>query len=87
MSFADFALTSIPGLPVLDTPAPVAIFSAVELVFIAENGRFYQIQHSSDLQQWENVGEMITGAGQTITRFYSTRQDDRRFFRVLTTSD
>ncbi len=67
-----------------DVPAEVALFTAVELDIPTEEGPYYLIQDSEDMETWHDV-ELFMGEGEPVTRFFSTRDGDRRFFRVLRT--
>ena len=67
-------------------PAEVSIFNAVELHVPTEEGLYYLIQDSADLETWGDV-ELFEGDGDPVSRFFSTREEDRRFFRVLRTDE
>ena len=67
-----------------EIPSEVSIHHAVELQIPTEDGLYYLIQNSDDLQTWHDV-ELFMGTGETAIRFFSTREDSRRFFRVFRT--
>jgi uncharacterized delta-60 repeat protein len=67
----------------LDKPALVAeARTAIEFSFPSALGKTYRIEDSHDMESWGTVESGITGNGGTITRFYSTRNKEKRFFRV-----
>jgi len=67
----------------LDKPALVAeVRTAIEFTFPAAIGKTYRIEDSLDMKSWGPVEGGIVGNGGDITRFYSTRNKEKRFFRV-----
>jgi uncharacterized delta-60 repeat protein len=67
----------------LDKPALVAeARTAIEFSFPSALGKTYRIEDSPDMTGWAPVESGISGNGGTITRFYSTRNKEKRFFRV-----
>jgi hypothetical protein len=54
-------------------------FGSLEL---AEEGVSYRIEASQDLDSWETIESPIVGQGGTVTRFYSTENLPKRYFRV-----
>jgi hypothetical protein len=70
-------------LDAADKPALLAeARTAIEFSFPSALGKSYQIQASTDLNTWTVVEDSVAGTGEGITRFYSTRNQPRRFFRV-----
>jgi uncharacterized repeat protein (TIGR02543 family) len=66
------------------TPDAVSsIRTAVEFRFNAGNGLNYRIESSTDLETWTTVESDIIGTGGVVTRFYSTENQPKRFFRVV----
>lgn len=66
------------------TPAGVsAIRTAVEFQFYAATGVSYRIEGSTDLQTWTVVEAAIPGAGNRVSRLYSTESSPLRFFRAV----
>ncbi len=71
--------------PALATSTPDAlstIRTAVEFRFNAANGVSYRIEASTDLDNWNTVETDIIGQSAVVTRFYSTENMPRRYFRV-----
>lgn len=64
----------------------IQIFTAAEVVFNTETGKSYQIQSVSSLSAgWQNVGEPISGTGQSISYVTPTRSNAQQFYRVVHT--
>ena len=53
-----------------------------ECPFNAANGVSYRIEASTDLTEWNTVETDIIGQSAVVTRFYSTENMPRRYFRV-----
>lgn len=67
----------------LDKPALVAeARTAIEFSFPSALDKIYRIEDSPDMEAWGTLESGISGNGGTITRFYSTRNREKRFFRV-----
>ena len=56
--------------------------TAIEFTSPAALGKSYRIEGSPDLANWSTVESGIAGNGGTVTRFYSTRNMPKRYFRV-----
>lgn len=69
-----------------DIPAEFSINRAVELHINTEDGLYYFIEHSNDLEEWKFL-ERFRGAGDPISRFYTPQPNERRFFRVFQAAD
>jgi len=66
------------------TPDAVAsIRTSMEFRFNTANGVSYRIEASTDLTNWASVEGTIIGTGDVVTRFYSTENQPKRYFRVL----
>jgi sulfatase modifying factor 1 len=71
--------------PALATSTPDAlstIRTAVEFRFNAANEVSYRIEASTDLNQWDIIEPVIIGESAVVTRFYSTENMPKRYFRV-----
>ncbi len=76
-------LTGKSPLDLADHPALVAeARTAIEFTFPAAIGKTYRIEASTDLAAWEIVESGIAGTGGQVQRFYSTRGQPQRYFRV-----
>lgn len=58
------------------------IEGAVAFKFNAGLGISYRIEDSTDLQNWNVIEAVIIGEGGTVTRYYLTKDQPRRYFRV-----
>ena len=66
------------------TPAGTStIRTAVEFQFYAAPGVSYRIEGSTDLETWTIVEPAIPGAGNRVSRLYSTEGSPLRFFRAV----
>ena len=63
-------------------PLKLNIYTAVELEFLGELGKLYQIQASPDSQMWTNLNEQIQGDGGLVDRLFSTRGASKIFYRA-----
>jgi hypothetical protein len=61
------------------------IWSAIEVGWLAQTGTLYQVQWASYLatNTWFNLGASLLGTGGTNSVLDSTRESDKRFYRVL----
>ncbi len=76
-------LTGHLPLDILDKPALVAeARTAIEFTFPLAIGKSYRIEDSPDMTTWGLVEDGISGTGGVVTRFYTTRYQQKRFFRV-----
>lgn len=48
-------------------PTPLKIFTAVEVEFGTQSGKVYQLQGSSNLVDWIDIGAPVFGVGRDIT--------------------
>jgi hypothetical protein len=64
----------------------VTIRPAVEVAWTSQTTNRYQVQWASTLNtnNWFNLGPEMQGTGATTNFFDSTREGDKRFYRVLT---
>ncbi|HEY0549034.1 MAG TPA: hypothetical protein VGF13_05495, partial [Verrucomicrobiae bacterium] len=67
--------------------ATINIHTAIELTWQSESGILYQVQTTDDLDadtpQWKNVGDPVTGDGTLQSVFATTRNPQKRFYRLL----
>lgn len=63
----------------------VHISQAVQLRWMSQSTKTYQVQWSSDMQSWDNIGSVIQGTGQEV-EFFDAVSTHRRFYRVIVTS-
>lgn len=76
-------LTGKLPLDPLSKPALVAeARTAIEFTFPSALGKVYRIESSTDLATWTLVESGIAGNGGEIQRFYSIRNQPKRYFRV-----
>ena len=68
------AAAGVPGELLAQESAPLRIFTAVEVDFSTESGKVYQLQGSSNLVDWVNIGAPVLGVGRDLTQVFSTRQ-------------
>jgi hypothetical protein len=84
--FSDLAEIQAGKSPTDATSNPdskVEIRTAVEVTFYTKAGTSYQIEWSEDLATWTASPEAIVGDGNPVTKFYSTRETPRRYFRAV----
>ena len=67
----------------LSLPFTVSIYTVVEVEFPTLAGRTYQLQVSSDMVAWTNVGAPIAGTGQPVQQLLSTRGSTAKFYKVM----
>ncbi|MBI5774872.1 MAG: hypothetical protein HZA89_14160 [Verrucomicrobia bacterium] len=68
---------------VITNRPPVDINKAVEVTWPAALGQYYQVQTSTDSNEWSEVGGPILGDGTTMSVFLG-RQHPKTEFRVMT---
>ena len=59
------------------------IHEAVELEWSTVPGVLYQIQESTDLETWVDLGDPIPGDGATMSAFVSIIGESKNFFRIV----
>jgi hypothetical protein len=76
---------SVPSTAV-GTATNAVIWPAVEIGWLSESNKMYQVQWASRLAPtvWFNFGSVVPGNGTTNIVFDSTRGRDKRFYQVLT---
>ncbi|MFN0126791.1 MAG: hypothetical protein ACKV19_08930 [Verrucomicrobiales bacterium] len=72
-----------PNSPASSPDGATTIATAVEVKFYAAPGVTYRIEASNDLLSWTTIEASIPGAGNRISRLYSTESHPFRYFRVL----
>jgi hypothetical protein len=65
--------------PLLVTPG---IRAAVELTFQTKENVFYQVEFSTDLQNWDNASYSVKGTGGEMTILTSSRNAPKAYFRL-----
>lgn len=68
-------------------PAPLKIFTAVEVEFGTQSGKVYQLQGSSNLVDWVDIGAPVFGVGRDITQIFSTRSGGQVVFGAYRIQD
>lgn len=81
----DLALTEGTNAPVNQVTA--AIYTAVEINWPSQANQSYQVQYRTNLNSstWFDFGAPIPGTGTNNSVFDSTRGQDVKFYRVITT--
>ena len=76
---------SLQTAPTPATTVEASIHTAVEVFWQAEVGHYYQVQSTPSLSNpnWSNVGSVIAGDGTEKSTFDTTRNRDKRFYRVM----
>jgi len=66
------------------TAPDLQIFTAIELVWPSESNHLYQVQWTSalDAPQWVNLGPVVSGSGNIVSLYDSTRTHPQGFYRV-----
>lgn len=78
LAFDNFAPTS----DTAGAEIPVRAYTAVELEFDSIEGRAYRVESSLDGNSW-TLERNVTGEEGTTQVFFSTRDSDRKLFRVI----
>lgn len=60
----------------------INVYTAVELEFHASKGKRYQVQHSTDLVNWEDFGDTVSGQGGIVRQLVSVREMDAVYWRL-----
>jgi len=70
--------------PVRPEPVLSIRVSQVELSFLTELNKWYQLQYRSDLttNQWVNLGDLLLGTGSKISVADDVAENHRRFYRL-----
>lgn len=74
-----FKITDSVTNPVLN----LNIHQAVELEWPTVSGVVYQIQESTDLETWVDVGDPITGDGTAMSKLFSIKGRSKNFYRIV----
>ncbi|MGJ8639703.1 MAG: serine hydrolase domain-containing protein [Opitutaceae bacterium] len=68
----------------LSPPNPDVAIDPGELHFNSETGRFYQLQKSPDLSEWEDTSQPVVGDGNSVTLPYEDTEDSMFYrFKIL----
>src|ERR1043165_3485221 len=73
LAFGMYAQTNLPKLNVQ---------TAIELNFLSETGKVYQLQVSSNLSSWTDFDLPIFGDGNQLWKLYSARMPERNFYKL-----
>ena len=66
---------------------PVRIHTAVEVEFDTIEGVRYLVESSEDREEWTPVAAPLSGDGEPVSMIFSTRDEEPRVFRVLTSGN
>ncbi len=55
------------------TPVRLGVYTAIEIEYPTELGKSYTLQGSTNLTEWQDVGELLPGTGRTVNRIFSTK--------------
>ncbi len=80
-----YTLFSRPAALVYAQLIPVTVHPAAELEAFLEYGKFYQIQISEDLVNWQDLGSPVQGRGALRPFLQSTARLPASFFRIKVT--
>jgi hypothetical protein len=79
-----FKPTQLSMLPIY-TYVDVDIHTSIEITFATTNDAEYTIETSTDFSSWETSGESIAGDGSNKSLHFTTREEEKQFFRVRET--
>lgn len=65
----------------------LVIYPAVEVEIFAHAGLQYQLQGSYDLMEWTDIGETFIGNDQPVRMFDTSRNQAKRFYRIVIRSE
>ncbi len=54
-------------------PVRLGVYTAIEVEYPTELGKSYTLQGSTNLTEWQDVGELLPGTGRTVNRIFSTK--------------
>ncbi|MCD8533699.1 MAG: hypothetical protein LR011_02475, partial [Verrucomicrobia bacterium] len=57
-----------------DTLDSLRVYTAIEVEYETEKGKIYQLQGSSDLNEWAVIGDPVYGNGNKVTLYFSSRK-------------
>jgi hypothetical protein len=68
-------------------PDILKVFSAIELAFGTKERKMYQLQYSSNLEEWVFYQDPFAGTGNRVTVLVSIKNMDMRYFRLTEVVD
>ena len=61
---------------------PTTVSPAVRVQWSSQMGYFYQVQVSTNMQEWENIGEPVLGDGSEIFQFFPQNTNGQAYYRA-----
>lgn len=83
-SFGIDHVEMISDVPQFQETIDSTTYTAIELEFDGEADHRYILKTSGNLTEWTSSSGLIMGDGEPVVRFFSTRENDREFYRVVT---
>ena len=74
--------SEVQSLYTTDFPSELTIYTAIELGFLTQSNKIYQLQASPDLSTWTNFDSQIQGTGTNWFKTYSIRSQPQLFYRI-----
>lgn len=80
-----FEIEMVDSLDPVEEVPTVNISQAIQLRWMTQSTKTYQVQYSDDMESWENTGSVIQGTGQEV-KFFDAVSVPRKFYRIVVTS-